>query len=70
VEIETFSDHQLAASLDDANFIVDGEGEFNSLYLQDIDDDLHSGIQREEDKTTPTPEEDYGDMHSHRRPTR
>jgi hypothetical protein len=33
LEIETFND-QLAASLDDANFIVDGEGEFDSLYLQ------------------------------------
>jgi hypothetical protein len=63
VEIETFN-AQLAASLDDANFIIDGEGEFDSLYLQDIDDDIHSGIRREdEDETTPTPE-DYGDMHT------
>jgi hypothetical protein len=37
LEIETFNDQQLAASLDDANFIVDGEGEFDSLYLQDIE---------------------------------
>jgi hypothetical protein len=62
LEIETFND-QLAASLDDANFIVNGEGEFDSLYLQDIGDDLHSGIRREEDETTPTPE-DNGDMHT------
>jgi hypothetical protein len=43
-QVEARFNEQLAASLDDANFIVDGEGEFNSLYLQDIDDDLHSGI--------------------------
>jgi hypothetical protein len=36
------------------------------LYLQDIDDDLHSGIRRDEDKTTLTPE-DYGDMHTDNR---
>jgi hypothetical protein len=59
LEIETFND-QLAASLDDANFTVNGEGEFDSLYLQDIDDDLHSGIRCKEDETTPTAE-DYGD---------
>jgi hypothetical protein len=41
-EIDDFN-LQLEASLDDANFIVDGEGEFDSLYLQDIDDDLSSG---------------------------
>jgi hypothetical protein len=55
LEIETFTD-QLAASLDDANIIGDGEG-----------DDLHSGIRCEEDETTPTPE-DYGDMHTDDRP--
>ena len=60
LEIETF---KLVASLDDANFIVNGEGEFNSLYLQDIDDDLQSGIRCIEDETTLTPE-DYGDMHT------
>jgi hypothetical protein len=43
LEIEIFNE-QLAASLNEANFIIHGEGEFNSLYLQDIDDDLHSGI--------------------------
>jgi hypothetical protein len=66
LEIETFNT-QLTASLDDANFIVDGEGEFDSLYLQDIDDDLHSGIRRAEDETTPTPA-DYGDMHTDDQP--
>jgi hypothetical protein len=36
-------------------------------YKADIDDDLHSGIRREEDKTTPTTE-DYGDMHTDDQP--
>jgi len=40
-QVEARFNEQLAASLDDANFIVDGESEFESLYLQDIDDDLH-----------------------------
>jgi hypothetical protein len=44
---------------------VDGEGEFNSLYLQDIDDDLNSGVRCEDDETTPSSAEDYdGDMHT------
>jgi hypothetical protein len=60
--VNTFNE-QLAASLDDANFIVDGEGEFDSLYLQDIDDDQHSGIRCNNDETTLTPE-DYRDMHT------
>ena len=36
------------------------------MYLQDIDDDLHSGIRCNEDKTTLSPE-DYGDMHTDNR---
>ena len=43
LQIETF-DAQLTASLDDTNFLVNGDGEFDSFFLQDIDDDLHSGI--------------------------
>jgi hypothetical protein len=55
-------------SLNDANFIVDGEGEFDSLYLvQDVDDDLNSGVRREEDETTPD-SADYGDMHTNEKP--
>jgi hypothetical protein len=42
-EIEEFN-HQLEASLDDANFIINGNGEFNSLYLEDTDDDYNSGV--------------------------
>jgi hypothetical protein len=66
LHIATF-DAELTASLDDVNFIRNGEGEFDSLYLQDIDDDLHSGIRCAEDETTPTPA-DYGDMHTDDRP--
>jgi glycerate kinase len=42
-EIETFN-QTLETSLNDANFIIDGEGEFDSLYLQDIEDDYNSGV--------------------------
>jgi hypothetical protein len=52
------------------------------LYLQDIDDDLNSGVRREDDETTsrdevrndfkldtmPRSSEDYGDMHTNERP--
>ena len=62
---------RLETSLDDANFMVDGEGEFDSMFLQDIDDDLNSGVHHAHDDiadhTTPTPE-DYGDMHTDERP--
>jgi hypothetical protein len=42
-EIEP-SNSTLETSLDDANFIIDGDGEFDSLYLQVIDDDYNSGV--------------------------
>jgi hypothetical protein len=42
-EVEDFN-HRIETSLDDDNFIDDGEGEFDNLYLQDIDDDLNSGV--------------------------
>ena len=57
---------------DDANFIVDGESEFVSLYLQGIlDDDLNSGVRHEKDKTTrsmPSSSKDNGNMHTNERP--
>ena len=46
---------------------MEGDGEFNNLCLQDIDNDVKSGVQYEEDRTTPNPE-DYGDMHTDERP--
>jgi hypothetical protein len=42
-EIEHFN-QTLETSLDDANFIIDGEGKFDSLYLQDIEEDYNSGV--------------------------
>jgi hypothetical protein len=64
-EIENFN-QTLETSLGDANFIIDGEGKFDSLYLQDIKDDYNSGV-RHDDDTTP-PQADYGDMNTEERP--
>jgi hypothetical protein len=64
-EIDEFN-RRLEESLDDANFVVEGEGEFDSRYLDDIDDDVNPGVTREEDKHTPSAE-DYGDMHTDER---
>ena len=68
-EIEAFN-RRLEESLDDANFMIDGEGEFDSMYLDDIDDDENPGVihtDEEEYDTTPSAE-DYGDMHTNERP--
>jgi hypothetical protein len=65
-EIDEFN-CQLDASLDDANFVINGEGEFDSMYLDDIDDDMNPGITREEDRNMPNIT-DYGDMHTDERP--
>mgnify|MGYP003497966415 FL=1 len=46
---------------------MEGDGEFDNSCLQDIDNDVNSGVQYEEDRTTPNPE-DYGDMHTDERP--
>ena len=54
-EIDDFN-LRLEASLDDANFIIDGEGKFDSLYLQDIDNDLNSGVRHANDKIAPRDE--------------
>jgi hypothetical protein len=68
-EIDDFN-LRLEASLDGhANFVVDGEGEFDSLYLQDIDDDdLNSCVRHEERDETMPSSEDYGDMHTDESP--
>ena len=54
-------------SLDDANFIVDDEGEFDSMYLEDTEDTDHLGICQANDLNTPTATE-YDDMHTDDRP--
>jgi hypothetical protein len=67
-EIEAFN-CRLEESLDDANFMIDGEGEFDSMYLDDIDDNVNPGVVRgdeEEYDTTPSAE-DYRDMHTNER---
>jgi hypothetical protein len=67
-EIEAFN-HRLEESLDDANFTIDGEGEFDSMYLDDIDDDVNPGVCRADEEYDTTPSaEDYGDMHADERP--
>jgi hypothetical protein len=65
-EIDEFNQRQ-ENSLDDANFAVEGEGEFESMYLEDTDDDTNPGVTREEDRNTPSVEE-YGDMNIDERP--
>jgi hypothetical protein len=48
--------------------VVEGEGEFDSMYLDDIDDDVNPGIiHADEDHNMPSAE-DYGDMHTDERP--
>jgi hypothetical protein len=68
-EIESFN-RTLEASLNDANFIVDGgDGEFDSLYLQDIDNNIYNmGVQQDNDNDTTRPQADYGDMNTKERP--
>ena len=65
-EIDWFN-HCIEESLDDAHFMVDGEGEFDSMYLEDILDENHLGIQHANDLNTPTAAE-YDDMHTDDRP--
>jgi hypothetical protein len=38
-EVEDFN-RRIEASIDDANFINDGEGDLDNSYLQNIDDDF------------------------------
>jgi hypothetical protein len=59
-EIDEFN-QKLDESLADANFAIEGEGGFDSMYLDDIDDDMNPGVTREEDRNTPS-ESDYRDM--------
>jgi hypothetical protein len=47
-EIDEFK-QKLDESLADANFAIKGEGGFDSMYLDDIDDDMNPGVTREDD---------------------
>ena len=65
-EIEEFN-RRLEESLDDANFVIEGEGEFESMYLDDIEVDENPGVAYMYDANTPSPE-DYDDMLTADRP--
>ena len=65
-EIDQFN-HHIKESLDDANFVVNGKGEFDSMYLEDIEDADHLGIHQANDLNIPTAAE-YDDMHMDDRP--
>ena len=53
-EVEDFN-RRIEVSLDDTNFISDGEVNFDNLHLRNMDDDLNSGVRRENDETMPNP---------------
>ena len=60
-EVEAFN-HRLEGSPDDANFMIDGEGNFDSMYLDDIDDDVNPRVFHADEEYDTTPSaEDYGD---------
>ena len=65
-EIEEFN-RRLEESLDDANFVIEGKGEFDSMYLDDVDDDENPGVACADEDQMPS-HEDYGDMHVDERP--
>jgi hypothetical protein len=65
-EIDEFN-QKLNESLANANFAIKGEGGFDSMYLDDIDDDMNPGVTRKDDRNTPS-ESDYGDMLTDERP--
>ena len=65
-QIDQFN-QRLEESLDDANFAIDGKGEFKSMYLEDVDDDDNPDIHCRDDLNTPTNNE-YDDMILEARP--
>ena len=65
-EIEEFN-RRLEESLNDDNFMIEGEGEFDSMYLDDIDNDENPGVVYADEDQMPS-HEDYGDMHVDKRP--
>ena len=66
-EIDQFN-HCINESLDDANFIVDGEGGFDSMYLEDIEDENHLGICHTTNDLNTLTAMEYDDMHTDDRP--
>jgi hypothetical protein len=66
-EIEEFN-RKLDDALDDANFIINGDGKYDTWYLDDIkEEDLNPGVVHMIDANMPSAE-DYGDMLIEERP--
>ena len=63
-EIEEFKE-RLEQYLSDENFVIEGDGNFDSMYLDDIDDDNDNAGVAANQGITPT-EEEYGDKVSTR----
>lgn len=65
-QIDEFND-QLAEAMRDDNFAIEGDGGYNEMYLDDIDeDDTNPGVTHE--LITTPPIEEYGDMIQEDRP--
>ena len=64
-EIEEFNE-RLEQCLSE-NFVIEGDGNFDSMYLDDIDDDGNNAGVAANQGLTPT-EEEYGDMLAEERP--
>ena len=65
-EIEEFNE-RLEQCLSDENFVIEGDGNFDSMYLDGIDDDDNNAGVAANQGITPT-EEEYGDMLAQERP--
>ena len=65
-EIEEFNG-RLEQCLSDENFVIEGDGKFDSMYLDDIDDDDDNAGVAANQGITPT-EDEYGDMLASERP--
>jgi hypothetical protein len=65
-EIDEFN-QKLDESLADASFAIEGEGGFDSMNLDDIDDDMNPGVTSKDDRNTPS-KLDYRDMLTNERP--
>ena len=65
-EIEEINE-RLEQCLSDENFMIEGDGNFDSMYLDDIDDDDNNAGVAANQGITPT-EEEYRDMLAEERP--
>jgi hypothetical protein len=65
-EINEFN-KQLDESLSDTDFVLEGKGKFNKMFLDNIKDDENPGIACMSNEYTPSPEE-YNNMNVDERP--